>query len=849
LSGHGFRDISGIRWSLGETGYQFIGTGPYRYQTYEDDYLPELRYMPLVYAVKATFNKKFKAVPLVSSAEIPPSDEWLYDPDPRNTNDYLTVNPAHQPDGQGVSQFHMISAGKKRKTYPWMISQWSQSWPCHALTRFSGSSTPAPRWASADIGFDYPPVVFEKKKGEYKRFESDWWQRGCLRKVENRLFVIVADVDSAFHCFPLGSETGTGYNENNIPAEIIKSDECPWPSWVNLEPLGSDVSDVNLRGQLSRIRPRWEFCGDGTRAACIVARREIAWGDETYTSSAYLSSGSFLHEVREDYPGMVEVSFSIEITGPDPEDFDFSVGIAQSIYCVDSGRYPIAVGYAVRDMDGISTNDLLMLEYEFYTSNIRCSVDHEIGISALSPPIDPDGGWKIPQRPSFSAIAKITKQSVVGGSFSEVRRWLAYYAVFPTERTVGYYQEPRPFYPLLEEIPDVPFDETWYDNNFSFIAHINSVDLSACAVSLSAVIATLGATPKSGGYVYGCEVNLNRVIVWNEIKTEKTIGYPFLKPIVASYLDMTSDHPDIDSADRIYPNATLDYLYYGTASVGGKTCDAATLTVRDGHPTDERTLSSTLARAYFNGSIASGVAEFPLSVSYSVYANCPLFSGHARVYYPAIYSFFDGYPNVRPGMRWTKTGFGEWEPGSQSFSGYPYGIVMASRIFGQTCATLSTAPGRAIHAHPSGSWSIFSGPFACQRSVVNYSEEIPDNFEQCVIDVVRLDDSESKSTTHVALMNEAFGKTLSEEDFYFKFRKVDVIPEFEMMLSHPSPVGWQFTTGFPIGVALSGEDIVGMFPLFYSCFDNTFLNLTDGGLGTPIYLAFPTPRFESLFYP
>ena len=111
---------------------------------------------------------------------------------------------------------------------------------------------------------------------------------------------------------------------------------------------------------------------------------------------------------------MVEVSFSIEITGPDPEDFDFSVGIAQSIYCVDSGRYPIAVGYAMKDMTGISTNDLLLLEYDFYTSNIACSVEHDVDVIALSPPVDPEGGWKIPQRPAFSAIAKITKQSVVG---------------------------------------------------------------------------------------------------------------------------------------------------------------------------------------------------------------------------------------------------------------------------------------------------------------------------------------------------------------------------------------------------------------------------------------------------
>ena len=116
------------------------------------------------------------------------------------------------------------------------------------------------------------------------------------------------------------------------------------------------------------------------------------------------------------------------------------------------------------------------------------------------------------------------------------------------------------------------------------------------------------------------------------------------------------------------------------------------------------------------------------------------------------------------------------------------------------------------------------------------------------VDVVQFDDSDSKTTTHVALVNEAFGKTLSEEDFHFTFRKLGIIPEFEMMASYPSPIGWQLTMGFPIGVAMSGEDILGMFPFFFSCFDNEFLNLSNGGFGVPIHIAFPTPRLESLFY-
>lgn len=846
-------------------GYQFIGTGPTRMQDFlDDDVAPLVRYLPRVYAVLATHQSAgWIAKPLVTGIEEPPTPEaWVFDADPRATNDYLHISPAHHPDGHGVFPFFPASEDRPALAYPWLLSQWCQAWPCHALSYYSGGQAAASRWAPIDAGYDYPPVVFSgppPAKGAYKRIDTDWPQRGCLRFVDGRTFVIVADVNSVFHCFPLGAETGDGAGDFNIPEEVLQSVPCPWPDWVTVELLGQDEPDIAL--QRRRLRPRWVYCQDGTKAACVTAHRADPWEDAYFTSSLYLDNGVYVHNLQEDYPGVVEVEFAIEITGETLEDFTFGVAVRQVIYSRTTGRYPVAVGYALREMGDVLLNDFLVLEYEFYSDNPSCAVAPNGGatISPVSPTVTPESGWKIPQRPAFAGVANVVRQATLDAPWTSVRRWLAYYAVFPTERTYGSYQEPRPFYPRLEEIPDVPFDETWYDNHFVFIAHLNSFDISSLAFSLSATIRTQGDTPRVGGGLYGCEVNRIETIVWNEIKDSIDIGYDFLKPIVADYLHLKSSYPDLGAMTRIYPAATLDYAYYGMASVNGKNCDSATLVVRDGHPTSESTYTSVLARAYFNGGLAPDrLAEFVRTAVYPLFNNCPLLEGATRSYYPAVYSFFDGFIRVRPGIRWTKTATDNiasavWEDGEPSFSNYPYGIVMASRVFNLTCAPAGAMPDRGIHTHVQGSWSIYCGPFACQKTVVNYSDDVPNNFEQTVIDKIALEDPLTKKTvysTHLSLLNAAFQKEFTASDFYFTFRKRvgENRPEFNPQVMYPTDLGWHFVNSCPLGVGLVTETILGMFPYFFPCFENTFNNLSVGGFGSPIRFAFPSPRLESLFF-
>lgn len=853
MSGHGNRTIDGIRWSLGELEYQFVGTGPTRYQDYLDDSIPSVeRWLPRVYATLAKASgSKWKTRPLCSNVESSPGGLWAFEPDPRNVNDHLEITPAHQPDCKGFHAFFRVDESNKRRAYPWLLTQWAQDLPLHALSRYSGA-TASSGYSGIDVGFDYPPVLFSvesQRTGSWKRpANTDWLQRGCLQIVDGRTFVIVADVDSVFWCYPIGSETDLGISLPNIPEEITKSAACPWPSWVTTTALGSDVPT----SQLELLRPRWEFSNDGAKAACIAAHRDDPWSDATFTSSLYSTGGSLMNELKEDYPGLVEVSLNVAVTGPNPEDFTFSATLLQSVYSKDTGRYPLAVGYALVDMGTqIPANSLLIMEHRHYTGNFTMSATPQVTVTPISPTVTPPSGWKVPERPALAAVAVVSVQS--GGSWTEVKSWLAYHCSYPTEQTYGPYPEPRPFYPRLEDIPDVPFDTDWRDNQFVFVTALSSMDLATMSFCLNATMQCYGFTPRSGGRFYWSEAIHSEVVVWNVVEMEKAVGHAFLKPLAKSALHLQSSYPDIASMTRIYPGATLDYDLHGSCTIGGADCESATLTVRDGEPSSPTTATAVLARAWMVGALASGEPpEFSTDVTYVSYASCPLFSGFKRIYVPFVYPFFDGHTMVRPGFRWTKTAFGEWEPGSASFYGYPYGAVLASRIYRITTRDTLSNICSSIMTHVSGSWSIFCGPIAALRVTGDLTDDEsidwPADYEQAVFDKVVLKHKNKVSeSTHIALMNDAFGKALTESDYHLELRHVGGRPEFKAKIRYPDEIGWYKLLASPTGIQFKTEALVAMYNYTLSPFENAFYSDNFKPFGSAFAFSFPSPRLEALF--
>lgn len=824
--------------------YQFIGSLDHLYKTFDDDNLPAgTRYLPLVYAVHAEFKGgNWKTTPLISSGEDVPTDPaptkpWTYDADPRNTDDHLILSPAHQWDGKGMHQWYGPTEDTPKRNIPWLMTQWQQGAPLNALGRWSGGSNAY--WTVADQGYDFGPTYFADNglTGVNKSPDSDWYCRAAIHRAGDRTFVIMADINSVFYCYPT-----TGYDQTiisgggewpgekaNVPTALTQSQACPWPAWVTAENLGVAAIEEPAASveQLRRLRPLWVFNQAGTRAACIAAHRDAAWADGYFTSSLYTSAGSYNRDAREDYPGLVEVEFTIEVTGSGDGDFSFSVALRQSVYSKTDQRCPVAVGYAMRTMGNTPLDALLMLEYQHFTDIPAMAVVADYADDAGPPTLYQ------PRRPNRTTVAVVQRQD--GAGWNEVRRWLAYYACYPIETRAT--PEPRAFSPVITDLDGVPASSDYWENHFVYIAQTVALDLSSLSVCVGASLWTVGTVPRISGDTYGAEASTIVTIAFDVEQDRRSVGNADLKPVTSAMFDLTHPYPDLSGMTQFHLNATADYTHYTTGFAAGTEHEYATLDVTDGAG---NTWSNVIQDA------CEDMAIYPMMIN-----NSTLFPSQTEIWCPAIFAYFDGWPMVRPGMRWRTSG--GWQAGSLSFSGYPYAAVHHGAMVVLTLTALNNVQ-QAIKVHRNGSWSIFAGPFAAQTALMTTSEDIPDSFEQTLIDrVVLMGRSEVQpaTNTHIALLNQAFSKTLTPEDYHFEFRKVGygTVPEFRPKSDDPTPHDWHAMSSLaPAGIVWSNQYLTGSRPLCLYCFSSTFTNLVryasyDG------FSTFPNPRMECTFPP
>ena len=825
--------------------YQFIGSLAHLYKTFDDDNLPAgTRYLPLVYAVHAEFKGgNWKATPLISSGEDVPTDPaptkpWTYDADPRNTDDHLILSPAHQWDGMGIHQWFNPTPDVPKRNIPWLMTQWQQSHPLSALGYFTGGS--AARWFAKDMGYDFGPTYFsgDGLTGVNKSPDSDWYGRAAVHRTESgRIFIIMVDVNSTFYCYPT-----TGYDQTiisgggewpgekaNVPTALTQSQVCPWPAWVTAENLGVAAIEEPVSDAVhhSRLRPLWVFNQAGTRAACIAAHRDVSWSDAYFTSSLYDSSGNYKWNIKEDYPGLVEVEFTVAVTGPNDEDFTFSVALRQDIYSKEDQRCPVAVGYAMRDMSGAPLDTLLLLEYQHYTDVPAMCVEAD-DPDALGPPT-----LYQPRRPNRCTVASIQAQGVTD-VWVELDRWLVYYACYPVETHAV--PEPRQFEPVITAFDGVPnFD--YYYNHFVYIAQIQTLDLSSLSWCVGATIWTQGTVPRISGDTYGAEAATIVTVAFGVERDRRSIGHADLKPVASAMFNLTHTYPDLGGMTRFHLNATADYTHYTTGFASGTEHEYATLDVTDGAG---NTWSNVIQDASEN--MASYTA---------MTANTTLFPSATEIWCPSIFAYWDGWPLVRPGVRWRTAG--GWQTGALSFTGYPYAAVHHGAVHFLTLAALNGVQ-QAIKAHRDGSWSIFAGPFAAQTSLMTVSSDVPDSYEQTLVDRVVLrgkDESSEQATTHIALLNQAFSKTLTPEDYHFTIRKIGTgtVPEFQPASDDPTAHSWyDINTLAPLGIIWGNQYLNGSRPFNLFCFESAFIQANRYGTFNP-FSTWPNPRMECAFLP
>lgn len=819
--------------------YQFIGTLGHLYKTFDDDTLPPgTRYLPLVYAVHAQVKGgRWKATPLVSSAEAPGSGFfWPYDPDPRNTDARLILSPAHQWDGNGMRQWYGPTASVPKRNIPWLVTQWQQSHPCNALGRFTGGSSAY--WFTQDMGYDFGPTFFggDGLQGVNKSPDSDWYCGAALHFASGRTFIITVDVNSVFYCYPTdgygpeyipGGAEGPG-EKANVPAALTKSQACPWPAWATTANLGVAAIEepITEAEQRKRFRPMWVFDQAGTRAVCIAAHRDAAWADSYFTSSMYSGDGATLtHNLQEDYPGLVEVSFAVEVTGPDLDDFTFAVTLRQAVYSKTDMRCPVAVGYALRPMGDVALDELLVLEYEHYTDLPAMAVVADY-------PDDPGPPTLYqPRRPNRATVASVKREN--GGAWTEAKRWLAYYACYPVEDHGD--PEPRRFSPLIEAFAGVPAASDYFWNHFVYIAQIVAMDVSSLSFCVAATVWTMGTVPKFGGTNYGAEAQTIITTAFGSERDRRSVGHPDLIAAASAMHDLTHPHPDIASMTRFHLNATASYAQYTTGFAAGSTHEYATLTVTLGAGADPLV------------NVIQDASESLMA--YPAVTGCSLFAGHDAIWSPVVFSYWDGFSFVRPGMRWSISG--TWQTGAFSFSDYPYGAVHHGAVHFLTLAPLNNVQAR-FGVHRSGSWSIFAGPFAAHPGLMEVSADIPNDYQQTLVDRVTLRDvteRKDRSTTHIALLNQAFGKTLTPEAYHFEFRKPDALPEMRPKSDDPTAHGWHDVTDLaPLGVILAHQYLALSRPLCKFCFASAFVTLSRY-YSYSSFSTFPSPRMECAFLP
>jgi hypothetical protein len=843
-----------IQAGSSDAGYQFFGSSPLLDKSYgialPAEYGGGTRYVPKGFSAFVSVRAgALVNTPLVSSELAPPDNEWRYDADPTNTYLYLRSDPFHQWDGRGVHQWRpaLTTNTDQRWTdarQSWLLTQWQQPYPCLGQGARSGGVYRTR--VTTDAGYDFGPTVFKEgaRKGVPKIPDAGWYERAGMQTVVStefgtRRFIVMVDFNQRFYCYPTngygpeflaGQDVALG-EKANVPTELTQSQACPWPAWVTPQPTDFDVGDT-----ATWLRPVWSFSPDGLKAVCVAAHRAEAWADSEFTSTFYDNAGQVIRTLQEDYPGLVEVGFTIALTGTNPEDFTFAVNLLYDACSQDTLIAPVAAVYTNSPIGAIAENSLVVLEYQHYTDNPSFTI--------ADPLLVDDPSAVTPARPNFTTIANVrVRQDSV---WSVVRQWLAHYGAYPLDyKNPGYRLGERKFTPQLEDYHSLAVGDVLGGEEFSFTTQINAMELETLSFCLAGSAYTMGwFTPTVGdSETYGIEGATVVVIAFNVEQERQSVGHDLMKAETSLMLDLQGSYPVLDDLTPFYLNATLDQTEvaypwppYSTTDWLKKT---ANLTVRNG---DGVEMASLIQWGFYE------------AWRYLSFSECPLFTGYDSIYAPRVFSYFDIAPFIRPGVRWEASG--SPVAGESSFTDYPYGIIFHHRVLHKTILALNNTNTR-FSTHPrSQSWAICVGPFSANAQTMKVSEPpIPHTLDQAIIDRIQLRVWDSATaayvlhdTSHRAALNSAFNQAWAEEDYYFNTREGgDGIPEFKPASLDATAHSWyDLTTLVPKAALWSSEYQSGDFIFPLACFSDTFMDTVRHLTYDPA-ITFPTPRMEAYF--
>lgn len=256
-----------------------------------------------------------------------------------------------------------------------------------------------------------------------------WWRHSAMRKVSHpthgsRWFVITTDFLGRFYAYPVSGlgavEAAPGTPGYTPMTEHVVEVDPPVPEWFDTEiNVDEQGFDEHYNSWV------WEFNKGATKAVTVHHQSLLHSGrvdneaystEQTFLASAYtglvgdaartdagrvggwwtckgiplepydgpgddnvLSAMISAFAVRgvtefatvrmaECVPGLVELNLLLELVGPAPEDFTFSITLSKNWLSSDTGRVYLSAGYALkserlRDL-GVDEDDLVTLEVD-----------------------------------------------------------------------------------------------------------------------------------------------------------------------------------------------------------------------------------------------------------------------------------------------------------------------------------------------------------------------------------------------------------------------------------------------------------------------------------------------------
>jgi len=381
VSGHGFAKIHGLQWNLQSEGYQFYTTTSNVEWAESDNFGGQYPFFPSGSSVWVPIPKsvdKITAKPIASLVQQPPQEGWhtwkYIGPTPDDLDELnikmfemFKLNGIWQVDGIGKHSWF-----QQEQRFQ-LIDSWVQ--PSGQIA-YSGTLAPASMQRYVEDNFyDLAPGLTTGFRYSYRLPDTDWLGRGCYAVVGGRTFYIGNDTENYFYCCPVDGGLdfesysvqyalygGLGYKANINPAQAQRVRPI-YPSWVyeSKNRLALNLANPNV----APCEPRynWSYHSSGLKAIAVLLERkesestfhkveyapgslqatpnpsypysspdiptetQIGEGPPEVDPSTVFGKDSDPRPLEIDRRGYVELEFDIEITGPELDEFVFTVSV------------------------------------------------------------------------------------------------------------------------------------------------------------------------------------------------------------------------------------------------------------------------------------------------------------------------------------------------------------------------------------------------------------------------------------------------------------------------------------------------------------------------------------------